>query len=102
MKTKVVVASLIRLFGRRASLPESWSKFTDNNVLRSQGQRAASRKMRDEIEALLSGTSGEMWSQFNNVNVSFTGRVAQTADARNSLQAHLAKVHITISLVLCH
>ncbi|XP_077359594.1 tektin-3 [Festucalex cinctus] len=73
------------------SLPESWSKFTDNNVLRSQGQRAASRKLRDEIEALLSMTSGEMWSQFNNVNVSFTSRVAQTADARNSLQAHLAK-----------
>ncbi|XP_051926695.1 tektin-3 isoform X2 [Hippocampus zosterae] len=75
------------------SLPESWSKFTDNNVLRSQGQRAASRsrKLRDEIEALLNGTSSEMWSQFNNVNVSFTSRVAQTADARNSLQAHLAK-----------
>ncbi|XP_037133764.1 tektin-3 [Syngnathus acus] len=73
------------------SLPESWSKFTDNNVLRSQSQRAASRKLRDEIEVLLSATSSEMWSQFNNVNVSFTGRVAQTADARNSLQAHLAK-----------
>ncbi|XP_077406421.1 tektin-3 [Vanacampus margaritifer] len=73
------------------SLPASWSKFTDDNVLRSQGQRAASRKLRDEIEALLGVTSGEMWSQFNNVNVSFTSRVAQTADARNSLQAHLAK-----------
>ncbi|XP_061562564.1 tektin-3 [Phycodurus eques] len=73
------------------SLPESWSKFTDDNVLRSQGQRAASRKLRDEIEALLNGISSEMWSQFNNVNVSFTSRVAQTADARNSLQTHLAK-----------
>ncbi|XP_057682481.1 tektin-3 [Corythoichthys intestinalis] len=73
------------------SLPESWSKFTDDNVLHSQGQRAASRKLRDEIEALLNVTSSEMWSQFNNVNVSFTSRVAQTTDARNSLQTHLAK-----------
>ncbi|XP_054608972.1 tektin-3 [Dunckerocampus dactyliophorus] len=73
------------------SLPESWSKFTDDNLLCSQSQRAASHKLRDEIEILLNAASGEMWSQFNNVNVAFTSRVAETADARNSLQAHLAK-----------
>ncbi|CAG5904042.1 unnamed protein product [Menidia menidia] len=73
------------------SLPDSWSKFTDDNILLSQSQRAASHKLRDEIEILLNTTSNEMWSQFNNVNVAFTGRISETGDAKNSLQAHLAK-----------
>ncbi|KAM9426142.1 tektin-3 [Pholidichthys leucotaenia] len=73
------------------SLPESWSKFTDDNILHSQSERAASNKLRDEIEILLNATSNEMWNQFNNVNVAFTNRISETADAKNSLQTHLAK-----------
>nr|XP_020469515.1 tektin-3 [Monopterus albus] len=73
------------------SLPDSWSKFTDDNILLSQSERAASHKLRDEIEILLNTTSNEMWNQFNNVNVAFTNRVSETADAKNSLQSHLAK-----------
>lgn len=76
----------------RLSLPESWSKFTDDNILHSQSERAASHKLRDEIEILMSTTSNEMWNQFNSVNVSFSNRVSETADAKNSLQTHLAKV----------
>nr|XP_046234245.1 tektin-3 [Scatophagus argus]XP_046234246.1 tektin-3 [Scatophagus argus] len=73
------------------SLPDSWSKFTDDNILRSQSERAASHKLRDEIEILLNTTSNEMWNQFNNVNIAFTNRISETADAKNSLQTHLAK-----------
>ncbi|XP_072229462.1 tektin-3 [Leuresthes tenuis] len=73
------------------SLPDSWSKFTDDNILLSQSERAASHKLRDEIEILLNSTSNEMWNQFNNANVAFTNRISETADAKNSLQAHLAK-----------
>lgn len=76
----------------RLSLPDSWSKFTDDNILLSQSQRAASQKLRDEIEILLSTTSNEMWNQFNNTNVAFMNRVSEIADAKNSLQTHLAKV----------
>ncbi|XP_066560481.1 tektin-3 isoform X2 [Amia ocellicauda] len=73
------------------SIPDSWAKFTDDNILRSQSERAASAKLRDEIEILLSSTSNEMWNQFNSVNVAFTNRMSETADAKNNLQAHLAK-----------
>ncbi|XP_028264254.1 tektin-3 [Parambassis ranga] len=73
------------------SLPDSWSKFSDDNILHSQSERATSHKLRDEIEILLSTTSNEMWNQFNNVNVSFTSRISETADTKNSLQTHLAK-----------
>ena len=73
-------------------MPDSWSKFTDDNLLHSQSQRVASHKLRDEIEVLMNATSSEMWNQFNKVNIAFTGRMSETSDAKNSLQTHLAKV----------
>ncbi|XP_035257989.1 tektin-3 [Anguilla anguilla] len=73
------------------SLPESWCRFTDGNILHSQSERANSHKLRDEIEILLNATSNEMWNQFNAVNVAFANRMSETADAKNSLQTHLAK-----------
>lgn len=76
----------------RLSLPESWSRFTDDNILRSQSERAASQKLREEMEILMNTTCGEMWNQFNSVNVAFSNRTSETADAKNSLQTHLAKV----------
>ncbi|XP_067860379.1 tektin-3 [Heptranchias perlo] len=73
------------------SVPESWAKYTDNNILRSQSERVASAKLRDDIENVFNSTSNEMWSQFNALNVSFTNRISETADAKNKLQTHLAK-----------
>ncbi|XP_007943778.1 tektin-3 [Orycteropus afer afer] len=73
------------------SVPESWAKFTDDNILRSQSERAASAKLREDIENLLVVTANEMWNQFNKVNLSFTNRIAETADAKNKIQIHLAK-----------
>ncbi|TSL04179.1 Tektin-3 [Bagarius yarrelli] len=73
------------------SLPDTWSKFTDDNILHCQSERAASHKLRDEIEVLLHTTSNEMWNQFNSVNIAFTGRISEMADTKNILQAHLAK-----------
>uniref|UniRef100_A0A452EFR7 Tektin n=1 Tax=Capra hircus TaxID=9925 RepID=A0A452EFR7_CAPHI len=73
------------------SVPESWAKFTDDNILRSQSERAASAKLRDDIQNVLVVTANEMWNQFNKANLAFTNRIAETADAKNKIQTHLAK-----------
>ncbi|KFV47513.1 Tektin-3 [Gavia stellata] len=73
------------------SAPASWAKFTDNNILRSQSERAASAKLRNSLENLLVVTANEMWRQFNGVNLAFTNRIAETADAKNKIRTHLAK-----------
>lgn len=44
------------------------------------------------MEILMNATCAEMWNQFNSVNVAFSNRTSETADAKNSLQTHLAKV----------
>ncbi|XP_065591669.1 tektin-3 [Cyrtonyx montezumae] len=73
------------------SVPDSWAKFTDDNILRSQSERVASAKLREDIENLLVVTANEMWNQFNSVNVAFTNRIAETAEAKSKFQIHLAK-----------
>ena len=45
------------------TIPTSWAKFSDDNIRRSQAERAASTKMREEIESCLNKTSNDMWTQ---------------------------------------
>lgn len=45
------------------TIPTSWAKFSDDNIRRSQAERAASAKMREEIESCLNKTSNDMWTQ---------------------------------------
>jgi len=79
------------------TIPTSWAQFSDANIRRSQAERAASAKMREEIEACLNKTSNDMWTQWNRVNVAFTQRVAEQVDAKNKLQSHLNRVSLFVT-----
>ncbi|XP_013387004.1 tektin-3-like [Lingula anatina] len=74
------------------SVPETWAKFSNDNIQRSQSERAASKQMRNEIESVLTQCSNEMWQQWNAVNNAFTQRIQESTEARNRLQTHLSKV----------
>jgi len=84
----------------RLSIPYSWVKFTQNNIARSQRERAASERLRGEIDACLRACANAMWSQFNAVNNAFNSRVRETTDARDKLQGHLQRVNILFGLCL--
>jgi len=73
------------------TIPETWAKFSDNNLIKSQSERAHSSKLRDDIEKLLTSVSNEMWSQFNAVNIAFTTRIAEISESKHKLQIHLTK-----------
>nr|XP_011450983.2 tektin-3 isoform X1 [Crassostrea gigas] len=77
---------------RTVSVPESWAKFSNDNIQRSQSERAASKQMRNEIESVLNSCANEMWQEWNSVNVALNQRIQETTDARNRLQTHLSKV----------
>ena len=51
------------------SVPESWAKYSNNNIQRSQSERAASKNMRNEIESVINSCSNDMWQEWNAVNV---------------------------------
>lgn len=74
------------------SVPETWARFSNDNVQRSQSERAASKHMRNEIESVLNACSNEMWNQWNAANVALNHRIQESTDARNRLQTHLSKV----------
>lgn len=82
-------------------MPETWARFTDNNIFRSQSARATSAKLRASTESLLMGTADEMWRQFSKVNDAFTSRITETANAKSKIQTHLAKVPDPASCCCC-
>jgi len=75
-----------------SSVPETWARFSNNNIERSQSERAASKDMRNKIESLLNKCATAMLNQWNTVNNAFTDRIKEYMDAKNKLQTHLSKV----------
>lgn len=74
------------------SVPESWAHFSNNNIQRSQSERAASKDVRNKIEELLNKCATAMVNQWNSVNNAFTDRIKEYMDSKHKLQTHLAKV----------
>ncbi|GAB1604938.1 tektin-3-like [Argonauta hians] len=72
--------------------PETWSMITNNNIKRSQAERASSKHLRNEIDTALLNCCNEMWQQWNNANQALADRIQETLIARNKIQAHLSKV----------
>lgn len=73
------------------TIPESWARYTQENIARSQKERASSERLRGEIDSTLRQCANDMWNMFNTVNNSFNARIRETTDARNRLQAHLQR-----------
>ncbi|XP_036595393.1 tektin-5 [Trichosurus vulpecula] len=73
------------------SVPETWAKFTDDNIRHSQNMRANSIRLREEAENLLEGSSDRIWKQFTTTNLAFSTRISEVTDVKNKLQIQLAK-----------
>lgn len=76
----------------RVSVPETWAKFSNDNIRHSQNMRANSIRLREEAEHLFETLSDQMWRQFTNTNLAFNARIAEETDVKNKLQTQLAKV----------
>jgi tektin-3 len=74
------------------SNPESWVKFTQENIERSKRERNISEKLRFDIEVCLRQCANDMWSQFQFINNALKARVAENTDIKNKLEKHLQKV----------
>jgi len=74
------------------SVPDTWAKFSDNNIRRSQSERQASRDLRNNIEQLCNTATASLMNEWNAANTALADRVKEYTEARNQLQTHLAKV----------
>ncbi|XP_037007089.2 tektin-5 [Artibeus jamaicensis] len=73
------------------SVPETWAKFSNDNIRHSQNMRANSIRLQEEGKNLLETLSDQMWKQFTDTNLAFNARISEVTDVKNKLQMQLAK-----------
>lgn len=71
------------------SVPETWNQHVNNIVSRSRAERAASRKLREDIGNALTQISQLLAERWADVNAALAQRIREVTDARNQLQASL-------------
>lgn len=74
------------------STPESWSRFTEENIKRSASERIQSDEYMNAADNLVKETSNDIWSQWNGVNSAFEQRVYESNEAKEKIQNHLNAV----------
>ncbi|XP_040194275.1 tektin-1 [Rana temporaria] len=72
--------------------PIEWEEFSNTNIVKAEKQKNSSVALRTLIDSILSETASDMRKQCDTVNVALKNRVAETKDAKNKLEVHLAKV----------
>ncbi|XP_040133927.1 tektin-4 isoform X2 [Ictidomys tridecemlineatus] len=76
----------------RASTPETWARFTQDNLLRAERELLASANLRTLIDAILRDTSEDLRLQCDAVNLAFSRRCEELEDALHKLRCHLHKI----------
>ncbi|KAM9584060.1 tektin-4 isoform 2-T2 [Trichechus inunguis] len=74
-----------------ASTPETWAKFSQDNLYRAERERLASANLRQLIDCILRDTSEDLRLQCDAVNLAFGRRCEELEDARHKLNDHLRK-----------
>ena len=72
---------------------ETYHKYSQNLIVRSQVEREASEKLRSDIDCFLRTSAKEMWNRFNQVNTAILARIQEVTNARNRLQIQLERVY---------
>ena len=77
----------------RITTTETYHKYSQNLIVRSQVERESSEKLRSDIDCFLRTSAKEMWNRFNQVNTAILARIQEVTNARNRLQVQLEKVY---------
>jgi prefoldin subunit 5 len=70
-----------------------WEAFTRNNLAIAEQERDASRRMRENIEQLLTATARAMRSQADVVEISLERRIDELDECRQALEDELNQVY---------
>ncbi len=78
----------------RVSVPETWTRYTEENIRRALSEISQSDELLNASNQLMAQSNNDMWSQWNHTNVSLENRVQEEQNAKNKTQAHLEKVEL--------
>jgi len=72
------------------SVPQSWAKFSKNNVEESQASgRSSTRQLRYDVNNLINNAASDMSVHWNKTNRAFTDRISESQDAHRNLKSNL-------------
>lgn len=83
---------IISFFSFRLSVPETWTRYTEENIRRAASEMSQSDELLNSSNQLMAQSNNDMWSQWNHTNISLENRVQEEQNAKNKTQAHLEKV----------
>jgi tektin-3 len=86
----------------RVSVPETWTRYTEENIRRGMSEIAQSDELLNSSNQLMAQSNNDMWSQWNHTNISLENRVQEEQNAKNKTQAHLEKVLIQMFFFCFH
>lgn len=75
-----------------SSSVDQWEDFSNVNILEAEKQRQNCASLRGVIDGILQATANDMRRQKECTDVALESRIAETRDAKEKLEAHLAKV----------
>ncbi|NWX23306.1 TEKT4 protein, partial [Aegotheles bennettii] len=79
-------------FEESASTPETWAKFSHDNIYMAEREKLASINLRALIDNILHDVSEDMRRQCAAVNEAFAKHCEELDDAKHKLEYHLEKV----------
>ncbi|XP_074052098.1 tektin-4 [Macrotis lagotis] len=79
-------------FEDSAYTPETWAKFTHDNIYRAEREKMASVNLRLLINNILNDTAEDLRLQCDVVNLAFTRRCEEMEDTKLKLEYHLHKI----------
>ncbi|OXB68784.1 hypothetical protein ASZ78_002199 [Callipepla squamata] len=84
-------------FEESASTPETWAKFSHDNIYRAEREKLASVNLRTLIDNILHDVSEDLRMQCVAVNEAFAKRCVELDDTKHKLEYHLNEQHRRVS-----
>ncbi|NXJ81427.1 TEKT4 protein, partial [Trogon melanurus] len=78
-------------FEESASTPETWAKFSHDNIYRAEREKLASVNLRTLVDNILHDASHDLKLQCDAVDEAFARRCEELDDAKHKLEHHLQK-----------
>lgn len=82
-----------------ASTPETWAKFTHDNIYRAEREKLASGNLRVLIDSILHDVSEDLRRQCDTVNEAFAKRCEELEDTKHKLEYHLKNVSVPLEML---
>ena len=82
--------------GCRSTTPDQWEDFSNRNIQETDKQCQNSAALRVIVDGVLQTACNDMRRQKDETDVALARRIDETRDAKEKLEAHLAKVRPTV------